>query len=361
VKLIAEPWDVGPGGYQVGNFPVLWTEWNGRYRDTIRRFWKGEGGLVNEVATRLAGSSDLYQDDGRKPYASINFITAHDGFTLQDLVSYDHKHNEANGEDNRDGADDNHSWNCGAEGPTDDANIIALRERQKRNLIATLFFSEGVPMIVGGDELSHTQHGNNNTYCHDNDLTWLDWKLDERRQKFLDFVRYCADIYKEQPVLQRRKFFLGRAIRGANIKDITFFDNAGNEMSDEAWNTGWIRSLGVRLAGDVINEVDERGEPIIGDTLLLLLNAHWEQIPFVLPKTREEHVWEMMIDTAERADVPVVWKGGQEYPLYGRSLALLRTNVPGRAGTRVSPAQVDALRREARRGAASHTTPPPMA
>jgi glycogen operon protein len=358
VKLIAEPWDVGPGGYQVGNFPVLWTEWNGRYRDTIRRFWKGEGGLVNEVATRLAGSSDLYQDDGRKPYASINFITAHDGFTLQDLVSYDHKHNDANGEDNRDGADDNHSWNCGAEGPTDDKNIIALRERQKRNLIATLFFSEGVPMIVGGDELSHTQHGNNNTYCHDNDLTWLDWDLDERRQKFLEFVRYCADVYKEQPVLQRRKFFLGRAIRGANIKDITFFDNAGNEMSDEAWNTGWIRSLGVRLAGDVINEVDERGEPIVGDTLLLLLNAHWEQIPFVLPRTRTEHVWEMLVDTAERPDLPVVWKGGQEYPLYGRSLALLRTNVPGQAGTRVSPAQVEALRREARRATAPAQEPP---
>jgi glycogen operon protein len=361
VKLIAEPWDVGPGGYQVGNFPVLWTEWNGRYRDTIRRFWKGEGGLVNEVATRLAGSSDLYQDDGRKPYASINFITAHDGFTLQDLVSYDHKHTEANGEGNRDGADDNHSWNSGAEGATNDPNIIDLRERQKRNLIATLFFSEGVPMIVGGDELSHSQNGNNNTYCHDNDLTWLDWNLDARRQKFLDFVRYCADIYKEQPVLQRRKFFLGRALRGANIKDITFFDNAGHEMSDDAWNTGWIRSLGVRLAGDVINEVDERGDPIVGDTLLLLLNAHWEQIPFVLPKTRDEHVWEMLLDTAERAEVPIVWRGGHEYPLYGRSMALLRTNTTDRAGTRVSPAQVDVLRREARRAGASNVTPPQTA
>jgi glycogen operon protein len=358
VKLIAEPWDVGPGGYQVGNFPVLWTEWNGRFRDTIRRFWKGEGGLVSEVATRLAGSSDLYQDDGRKPYASINFITAHDGFTLQDLVSYDHKHNQANGEDNRDGADDNHSWNCGAEGPTDDKNIIELRERQKRNLIATLFFSEGVPMILGGDELSHSQKGNNNTYCHDDELTWLDWNLDDRRRKFLDFVRYCADIYMEQPVLQRRKFFLGRAIRGANIKDITFFDNAGNEMSDEAWNTGWIRSLGVRLAGDVINEVDERGEPITGDTLLLLLNAHWEQLPFVLPKTRREHVWEMLVDTAERADVPLVWKGGQEYPLYGRSLALLRTTAPDRAGSRVSSAQLETLRRGARRPATGSATPP---
>jgi glycogen operon protein len=282
-------------------------------------------------------------------------VTAHDGFTVNDLVSYNDKHNDANGEDNRDGADDNNSWNCGTEGPTDDEGIVELRERQKRNLIATLFFSEGVPMILGGDELSHSQGGNNNTYCHDNDLTWLDWDLDERRQKFLDFVRYCADIYKEQPVLQRRKFFLGRALRGANIKDITFFDNAGNEMSDDAWNTGWIRSLGVRLAGDVINEVDERGEPIVGDTLLLLINAHWEQLPFVLPKTKAIHVWEMLVDTAERGGVPVVWTGGQEYPLYGRSLALLRTNTPERAGTRVSPAQVEALRREARR---AHTPSP---
>jgi glycogen operon protein len=349
VKLIAEPWDVGPGGYQVGNFPVLWTEWNGKYRDTIRRFWKGDGGQVSEVATRLAGSSDLYQDDGRKPYASINFITAHDGFTLQDLVSYNQKHNDANGEGNRDGADDNNSWNCGAEGATNDPGIVALRERQKRNLFATLMFSEGVPMILGGDELSHSQAGNNNTYNQDNELTWLNWELDERRQKFLYFCRWCTQIFREQPVLQRRKFFIGRALRGANIKDITFFDNAGNEMGDEAWNTGWVRCLGVRLAGDVINECDERGEPIVGDTLLLLLNAHWEQLPFVLPRTREEHVWEMLVDTAERPDLPLVWRGGQEYPLFGRALALLRTNVPERAGTRMSPLQERMIRREAQR------------
>src|SRR3954449_12057162 len=234
VKLIAEPWDVGPGGYQVGNFPVLWTEWNGKFRDTVRRFWKGDGGTTSELATRLAGSSDLYQDDGRKPYASINFVTAHDGFSLQDLVSYDHKHNEANGEGNRDGADDNNSWNCGAEGPTDDPHIIELRERQKRNLIATLFFSEGVPMLLAGDELSHTQHGNNNAYAQDNEISWLDWDLDERRKKFLEFVKKCSQIWAEQPVLQRRKFFQGRAIRGEQIKDITFFEPSGREMSDEA-------------------------------------------------------------------------------------------------------------------------------
>jgi isoamylase len=243
VKLIAEPWDVGPGGYQVGNFPVLWTEWNGKYRDCVRRFWKGDGGLVSEFATRLAGSSDLYEDDGRKPYASINFITAHDGFTLQDLVSYDQKHNEANGEDNRDGANDNFSWNCGVEGPTDDQNIIKLRERQKRNLFATMMFSEGVAMILGGDELSHSQNGNNNAYNQDNEISWLNWNLDndKRRLAFLEFVRKCTTVWRSQPVFQRRKFFVGRPIRGSEIKDISFFDPSGTEMSDEAWNAGFVR------------------------------------------------------------------------------------------------------------------------
>ncbi len=324
VKLIAEPWDVGPGGYQVGNFPVLWTEWNGKYRDTVRKFWKGEGGLVSEFATRLSGSSDLYQHDGRKPYASINFITCHDGFTLQDLVSYNEKHNEANGEGNRDGANENDSWNCGAEGPTDDANIIALRERQKRNMMATLLFSEGVPMLCGGDELSHAQRGNNNVYCQDNELTWLNWEFDERRKKFLDFSRRCTQIWHEQPVLQRRKFFLGRAIRGSNIKDISWFGPDGNEMSDKDWDADFVRSLGVRFAGDIINEVDERGEQIVGDTLLVILNAHWEEIRFTLPQTKEEHVWETMIDTND-PDAPLrVLRGGEAYPLIGRSLALLR-------------------------------------
>jgi isoamylase len=217
VKLIAEPWDVGPGGYQVGNFPVLWTEWNGKYRDCVRKFWKGDGGTVSEFATRLSGSSDLYQDDGRMPHASINFITCHDGFTLHDLVSYNSKHNEANGENNKDGADDNNSWNCGAEGKTDDAAIVALREQQKRNFLATLLLSLGVPMICGGDELSHTQQGNNNAYCQDSELTWLHWDLDEPRQRFLDFVRRLIDIWKTNPVLQRRKFFKGRSIRGAAV------------------------------------------------------------------------------------------------------------------------------------------------
>jgi isoamylase len=327
VKLIAEPWDVGPGGYQVGNFPVLWTEWNGKYRDGVRRFWKGDGGLASDFATRIAGSSDLYQDDGRKPYASINFITCHDGFTLQDLVSYEQKHNEANGENNQDGASDNNSWNCGVEGPSDDPNIIALRERQKRNFIATLMFSEGVPMLLGGDELSHTQKGNNNAYCQDNELTWLDWNLDKRRRSFFDFVKKCTAIWREQPVLQRRKFFLGRAIRGSDIKDISWFEPSGSEMSDEAWNEPFVRCLGVRLAGDIINEVDERGEPIQGDTLLLLLNAHWEEISFTLPTTKSEHIWETLVDTSDMDRPLRVLRGGEKYPLFGRSLALLRTAV----------------------------------
>ena len=345
VKLIAEPWDVGPGGYQVGNFPVLWTEWNGKYRDTVRRFWKGEGGTVSEFATRLAGSSDLYEDDGRKPYASINFITCHDGFTLQDLVSYNEKHNEANGEDNRDGADDNESWNCGVEGPTDDPHIISLRERQRRNFIATLMFSEGVPMIFAGDELSHTKHGNNNTYCQDNELTWLDWSLDDRKKRFLEFVKRCTKIWREQPVLQRRKFFLGRAIRGSDIKDITFFEPSGSEMSDEAWNADFVRCLGVRLAGDLISEVDERGNPIVGDTLLLLLNAHWEEISFTLPQMNGQP-WETLIDTHDLESPLRTCRGGEQYPLFGRSLALLRT-APGAANSSPSPDR-DPAKREAK-------------
>ena len=359
VKLIAEPWDVGPGGYQVGNFPVLWTEWNGKYRDTVRKFWKGEGGLASEFATRLAGSSDLYQDDGRKPYASINFITAHDGFTLQDLVSYDRKHNEANGEENRDGSNDNESWNCGVEGPSDDPNIVALRERQKRNLFATLMLSEGVPMMLGGDELSHTQHGNNNTYCQDNELTWLGWDLDERKRHFLEFAKKCARSWREQPVLQRRKFFVGRPIRGSDIKDISFFEPSGREMGDAAWNDPHVRCMGVRLAGDLMNEVNERGEPIVGDTLLLLLNAHWEEISFMLPQTREGQVWETLIDTRDD-DAPLrVCRGGEQFPLFGRTLAVLRTTTGAAAGGPASPAQVETLRKQARRANQPSPKEPP--
>jgi isoamylase len=348
VKLIAEPWDVGEGGYQVGNFPVLWTEWNGKYRDNVRRFWKGDGSTVTEFATRLAGSSDLYEQSGRRPYASINFVTCHDGFTLQDLVSYNDKHNEANGEDNKDGANDNNSWNCGAEGPTDDPNIRALRGRQKRNLMATLLLSQGVPMINGGDELSHTQRGNNNAYCQDNELTWLNWELDAEQQDFLDFVKKATMLWRTQPVFQRRRFFQGRRIRGSDIKDISWFDPSGQEMSDEAWNAGDVRSLGVRLAGDLIGDVDERGEPIVGETLLLLLNAHHENIPFAMPVAKDEHYWERILDTAEPVAEAQALANGQ-YPLQGRSLALLRIRLREEKVEPITTIQADTLIKEAPR------------
>jgi isoamylase len=348
VKLIAEPWDVGPGGYQVGNFPVLWTEWNGKYRDSVRRFWKGDGDTMSEFATRLAGSSDLYQSTGRAPYASINFITCHDGFTLQDLVSYNEKHNEANLEGNRDGANDNNSWNCGVEGPTDDPAVRKLREQQKRNLIATLFFSQGVPMMLAGDELSHTQQGNNNTYCQDNELTWLNWELDEEQQRFLDFVRHVSRIWREQPVFQRRRFFIGRKIRGQDIKDISWFNPSGEEMSDEDWNAGFSKCVGVRLAGDLIDELDEHGEPIVGETLLLLLNAHHEQIDFALPITKAGHHWERMIDTADLSSDPVTIEGGKTYPLAGRSLVVLHTRELQEVKQAISSLEAESLRKPQR-------------
>jgi isoamylase len=350
VKLIAEPWDVGEGGYQVGNFPVLWTEWNGKYRDDVRRFIKGDGGKAGEFATRLAGSSDLYEQSGRLPYASINFVTCHDGFTLQDLVSYNDKHNEANGEENRDGSNDNHSWNGGVEGPTDDPNVKALRARQKRNFMATLLLSQGVPMICGGDELSHTQKGNNNAYCQDNELTWLNWDLTPEQKDFLEFVKKVVLIRKEQPVFQRRKFFQGRRIRGSDIKDLSWFEPSGQEMSDEAWNAGFVKCLGMRLAGDVIGDVDEKGEPIVGETILLLLNAHHEAIPFTLPATRPEHHWECLLDTAEPQGKGLVyWLGGQQYPLQGRSLAVLCTRLAAELGQPITAAQADTLRKDTRK------------
>jgi isoamylase len=322
VKLIAEPWDVGEGGYQVGNFPVLWSEWNGKFRDIMRSFWKGDGGLLCDFATRLSGSSDLYETGGRRPSASINFITCHDGFTLQDLVSYNQKHNEANGENNRDGTDNNMSWNCGAEGPTDDPKINALRMQQKRNLMTTLILSLGVPMICAGDELGHTQNGNNNAYCHDDELTWLKWDLNDEQREFLGFVRTVSRILQEQPVFQRRNFFLGRSIR-EEVKDISWFDPAGEEMDDESWKAGFARCVGVRLDGEIIGEVDDHGKPIVGDTLLLLLNAHYEPIPFALPSTKGDLKWQVLVDTAAS---PATGGGAVEtekYDLKGRSMAVL--------------------------------------
>jgi glycogen operon protein len=324
VKLIAEPWDLGEGGYQVGNFPTKWTEWNGKYRDVVRRFWRGDGGVVSELATRLSGSSDLYEQSGRRPYASINFITAHDGFTLLDLVSYNEKHNEANGEDNGDGERNNLSWNCGVEGPTTDASIAQLRERQRRNLMATLLLSVGVPMLSGGDELGRSQRGNNNAYCQDNELSWTSWSLTPADKEFLEFTRGLIRIWKEQPVLRRRKFFQGRRIRGAEVFDINWLDPTGREMTDDTWNSPDVRCLGVRLNGDAIDEVNERGERITGDSLALLLNAGESPVSFVLPATRSDEQWEKLVDTSEPLLPHKRLAARDRYQLQSRSMAVLK-------------------------------------
>jgi glycogen operon protein len=327
VKLIAEPWDLGEGGYQVGNFPTKWTEWNGKYRDAVRRFWRGDGGGVSELATRLSGSSDLYEQSGRRPYASINFITAHDGFTLADLVSYAEKHNEANGEHNADGENHNLSWNCGVEGPTDDRRVVSLREQQRRNLMATLLLSCGVPMISGGDELGRTQHGNNNAYCQDNEISWTHWHLTPEQRDFCDFTRRLIRIWTENPVLRRRKFFQGRPVRGAEVLDIAWLDTSGHEMTDEIWHSPDVRTLAVRLNGDAIDEVDERGERIVGDTLLLMLNAGAEMASFVLPALTADQRWETLLDSADPWSPSRRLRGSDRYELQARSMAVLRLSA----------------------------------
>jgi isoamylase len=331
VKLIAEPWDLGPGGYQVGNFPVLWAEWNADYRDTVRRFWKGDGGQVGGLGFRLTGSSDLYGHNGRLPYASINFITSHDGFTLHDLVSYNDKHNEANGEDNRDGHNDNLGWNWGAEGETDDPKIVALRERQKKNMLATLFLSQGVPMLLSGDEIGRSQKGNNNAYCQDNEISWLDWKLDRPRRELLDFTRFLIRLVRQHPVLRRRHFFQGRRIRGSEVKDLAWFRTDGKEMSDDDWNNPETRCFGLRLAGDAIEELDERGNRIGGDTLLILLNAHHEAVTFTLPAHRRKVRWQVVLDTDDPHPGKMkrwTMRGGEAYEIKARSLVLLSLPKP---------------------------------
>ncbi|HWW89024.1 MAG TPA: glycogen debranching protein GlgX [Vicinamibacterales bacterium] len=335
VKLIAEPWDLGQGGYQVGNFPVLWTEWNGKYRDSVRRFWRGDGGSVSELATRLAGSNDLYAQSGRRPYASINFITCHDGFTLRDLVSYNEKHNEANDEDNRDGENNNLSWNGGVEGPTNDPEIRALRERQIRNFFATLLLSQGVPMISHGDELGRTQLGNNNAYCQDNKLTWIDWNLDAEAETLLNFVAKLIQFRLSQPTLRRRKYFQGRAIRGGGVKDVAWLAPDGREMTDEAWNADSIKSLGMLLSG-AIEEVNERGEPIVGDTLLALLNAHDEDIAFRLPALETHHQWQQVADTFDPEPSGNAVGTSGSYLLRGRSIVVLKLVGPLRERRRAS-------------------------
>lgn len=329
VKLIAEPWDVGKGGYQVGNFPVLWTEWNGKYRDALRKFWKGDEGATAELAYRITGSSDLYQRDGRKPYASINFITAHDGFTLNDLVSYNQKHNEDNGEDNKDGTDANFSWNCGVEGTTDNSEIIELRERQKRNFLSTLLLSVGVPMICGGDEISRTQKGNNNAYCQDNELTWYDWNLDERAKKLLNFTKYLINLRHELPVVQRRNFFQGRPIRGSTTKDIIWLRSDGQEMSDRDWNSSWIRCIGVFLGSADPGQFDETGLSFNNTSIIIILNSSQEDIQFKVPAIVKHSTWQIVLDTFN-SDLNYNSRTatiGQSINVRGRSLILLRCNI----------------------------------
>jgi isoamylase len=296
VHLIAEPWDIGGGGYEVGNFPTNWSEWNGRYRDTVRRFWAGVPQQLGDLATRLSGSADLYADDGRRPSASINFVTAHDGFTLADLVSYDRKHNEANLQDNTDGNDQNDSWNCGVEGPTTDPAIIALRRRQVCNLLLTLAFSQGVPMLQAGDEFGHAQGGNNNAYCQDNELTWLDWNWDDEQRGLLDLTRRLLRLRAEEPVFRRRDFFQGRPITGGDVKDIYWIHPAGWEMQQEDWGTA-LQTLGLLLVGEEISERDEFGERIVGNSYLLVLNAAAESTEFVMPERLAALDKHVLIDT----------------------------------------------------------------
>lgn len=322
VKLIAEPWDIGPGGYQVGNFPELWSEWNGKYRDTIRRFWKGDDGQLSELGYRLTGSSDLYRQSKRNPHASINFVTSHDGFTLRDLVSYDTKHNEANLEENRDGADYNDSWNCGAEGPTDDREIKSLRLRQMKNMLTTLFFSQGTPMLLGGDEFGRTQNGNNNTYSQDNELSWFDWEIDSEGRELFEFVRGLNSIRRDHPVLRRKSFFLGQKLAGRGVKDIFWIRPDGREMRVKEWKESFAKSIGMLLIGSSIPDVDSRGNRISDDSFLIFMNAHWEPINFVLPRTRGK--WNLVLDT----NLPDIDTGTPEsfnltsYKLNGRSMAV---------------------------------------
>ncbi len=326
VKLIAEPWDVGEGGYQVGKFPLLWSEWNGKYRDTVRDFWRGEDQTLAEFAYRFTGSSDLYAENGRLPNASINFVTAHDGFTLNDLVSYNDKHNEDNGEDNNDGESHNRSWNCGEEGETDDPKVLRLRNRQRRNFLVTLMLSQGVPMLLSGDEIGRTQGGNNNAYCQDNEISWLDWDLQDENAALLDFARQLIDFRRKHPVFRRRKWFQGRAIHGSSVSDIGWFNPDGGEMTEEQWNDGFAKAIGIFLNGEEIPTSGERGERIIDDSFLLFFNAHYEKIEFTIPPGLQKREWAVIIDTNK----PRFVEAGKHYsvdtvvPVVERSVIALR-------------------------------------
>jgi glycogen operon protein len=326
VKLIAEPWDIGEGGYQVGNFPGLWTEWNGQYRDTVRDYWRGEPAILNEFASRLTGSSDLYEVTGRRPSASINFVTAHDGFTLADLVSYNDKHNEANGEDNRDGESHNRSWNCGVEGASDDPEILALRAKQMRNVLATLMVSQGTPMISHGDEIGRTQHGNNNVYCQDSEIAWMDWSLCETNADLLTFARTVTALRKNHPVFRRRRFFDGKLIRSGDeeIRDIAWLTTAGVPMTPQDWDSGF-QCVAVFLNGDAIPAPDARGERVVDDTFLLCFNAHSDPVEFMAAEGDYADEWTAEVDSAEpTGSSDLVVKAGETFTVQGRSIIALR-------------------------------------
>jgi isoamylase len=334
VKLIAEPWDIGPGGYQVGGFPPQWTEWNGKYRDTVRDFWRGEPSTLGEFASRITGSADLYEDDGRRPVASINFVTAHDGFTLADLVSYNEKHNEANGENDKDGESNNRSWNSGAEGPTDDPAILALRARQQRNFLATLLLSQGVPMILHGDELGRTQQGNNNTYAQDSAISWVHW--DAQDLALTDFVGALARLRKDHPTFRRRRFFDGRPVKrdqGEPLADIVWLTPGGTEMDEQNWDTGFGRSIGVFLNGDGIHGRDARGQRVTDRNFAILFNAHDDTVDFTLPSAEFSDRWEVVVDTAGQAADSGPKTAGNVIPVQAKSLVVLREYVAAEVDT----------------------------
>jgi isoamylase len=330
VKLIAEPWDLGEGGYQVGNFPPQWVEWNGRFRDTVRDFWRGQPSTLAEFGSRLTGSADLYQGDGRRPIASVNFVTAHDGFTLHDLVSYDEKHNEANGEDNRDGESHNRSWNCGVEGETEDLGVLGLRERQRRNMVATLLLSQGVPMLLHGDEFARTQRGNNNAYCQDNELTWVDWERARQEWSLDEFIRKVVQLRAAHPVFGRRRFFRGAVLPDGRspLPDLVWLTPSAQQMTEEDWRNGYAKSLAVFLNGDAIAEPDGRGEPVSGSSFLMLFNAHHERLDFTVPSAAYGEIWESELDTAMPfySDRPRL-KAGATTALEARSLLVVRRVV----------------------------------
>ena len=331
VKLIAEPWDLGDGGYQVGNFPPLWTEWNGMFRDTVRDFWRGEPATLAEFASRLTGSSDLYAHSGRRPIASINFVVAHDGFTLRDLVSYNEKHNEDNGEGGQDGESHNRSWNCGVEGPTDDPAINALRLQQQRNFLTTLLLSQGVPMVAHGDELGRTQLGNNNVYSQDNEISWIDWGLDDDEQALLEFTQSLIALRQDHPVFRRRRFFFGDAAHGgaSELGDIVWFAPHGDEMDELDWRNGYARTVMVFLNGAAIPEPDALGRPVIDDHFLLLFNAHSEPVNFTVPPQIYGASWTVELDTTQAVIEPDEdpWEPGKVHPVPGRSIMVLRATA----------------------------------